>query len=333
MEKNKTIIPKNKVTKKLVSGILGKYFEKVELTEFKIIPHGLENTSIFILVNKQKYIIRIYNRLQFNKHERTENTISWELDFMEYMYKKGIPVPEIIYSLNGERLTTVKVDKYSYFVVLNKYVEGRHIKKMTDSHLKEIIQTQALMHIYAKDFKIKIETRRNSEFGFEKMVLKNADKKIKEDKKYEQLFLKLKNIIEELLPNLLKLTENSKKIVIHDDLHEGNLKFEKDKISGIFDFDDATIGTTGADLAKTIFFCGRVLKKSDILDNRIDKLIKIYTKINNLSEKDIIIVKRAFLLSWAAHKIFFFDGTKKDINSVNSCLEYYEYLNNKLWKN
>ncbi|MCK5027635.1 MAG: phosphotransferase [Candidatus Pacebacteria bacterium] len=327
MEKNKTILPINKITVVLISKILKQYFKDIRYFDLKIIEKGYENVSVMISTGKHKYVLRIYNRYQFGLYKRTRQSISWELDLIEFASKKGVPVPKIIYTLDKKKLLEFKIGSHKYFIILTEYIKGQHLKRLTFEKQKEIISYQAIMHEHLQNFKTRHKRSQKDQLDFEKFVLKHQKEKIKKYEKYHDLLTKLSDIVSSFHAEMSTTIKKYKKIPIHNDMHKENLKFFKGRISGIFDFDDSLMGVPHVELGKTLFFICTEFLKPELLDAQIDALLDHYSKTNKLSEKKRRMVKSAFILSWATHKLFFFQGNAKDIKYSGNCLKYHRYLN------
>lgn len=276
---------KNKMDKidgELVRGILNSYFDfAVDEFNYSLIKQGYENLSIRVQTNSNKHLLRIYNEKQFDQHLRNRVLIEDELNFMNLCSSNDLPVPKIIKTMTGELLASTKIDKTEHFVALFEFVSGIEIKIFKADQIKAVARLQAKMHLLSSNFKFKAPHPIDGYFNHQnwlKYILKDFKSNI-----HSELFnqyLEFSKMI------TLKLTDLRVKRLrmqpIHADIHEGNMHFVGNKISGLFDFDDCHNSIISEDIG---MFLSNVLKKGnlDSLKNTIKIYFDEYKKVSPLS--------------------------------------------------
>ena len=318
MRRCKTAIPYKQITARLVQEIVGEFFGVVKITKFKLIKTGFENVSIDLRVKKKRYVIRIYNRLQFDLHKRDNQSILWELAFIEHLYKKGMPVPRIISTLSGKKFIKIKHGKYSYFVVVAEYIRGKHLSRITLKQEKEVVYYIALMHKYARSFKTRYRRPPLDCLGFEKRVAREKKVRSFRNSNHIKLVNEIRKVLITLSPIVEKQIKTQRHIPVHNDLHLGNVKFLDGRISGIFDFDDCLMGIASAELGKALFFILQKRSNAKLVSREVDSLLDHYASICPLTKKDCQVAKQALVLSWAAHRVYLFRGTAKNVREAKA---------------
>ena len=190
-----------------------------KLDTFKGIEEGIENTNYFLSVNKKKFILTIYE-----KRVRSED-LPFFSDLMSSLNKASFKCPAPIF--NNDNSTITNFDGKKLMIV--SFLEGKAKSNLSPDNCKTIGTEIAKMHELTKNFKIKRQNNLsvNSWRNLFNSV-KDQCSKLNED---------LPKLIEE---NLLSVEKNWPKDlpkgIIHADLFNDNIFFNKDKFSGIIDF-------------------------------------------------------------------------------------------------
>ena len=190
-----------------------------KLDTFKGIEEGIENTNYFLSVNKKKFILTIYE-----KRVRSED-LPFFSDLMSSLNKASFKCPAPIF--NNDNSTITNFDGKKLMIV--SFLEGKAKSNLSPDNCKTIGTEIAKMHELTKNFKIKRQNNLsvNSWRNLFNSV-KDQCSKLNED---------LPKLIEE---NLISVEENWPKDlpkgIIHADLFNDNIFFNKDKFSGIIDF-------------------------------------------------------------------------------------------------
>ncbi len=99
----------------------------------------------------KKYAMRVYCQ-----NRRTKNEIHLEIEYINFLLKNGMPVPELIQTSKKSFIAETKIDGKIWFSILMKFIEGKHPTEFYSKKLlKELAHTQARMHLLALKFKSK----------------------------------------------------------------------------------------------------------------------------------------------------------------------------------
>jgi len=207
-----------KLNKENVEEILSNY-SIGQLKEFKGIEDGIENTNYFLLVDRKKYILTIYE-----KRVKSED-LPFFSDLMTGLDKEKFSCPVPIKNKNNK---TISVYKNKSLMIVS-FLEGKAKKVLSPNNCRSLGHEVARMHLITKNFKIQ---RQN-------------DLSIKSWRKiFEQVKEKCINIHKDL-PKLIESNladveknwpTNLPKGIIHADLFNDNIFFKNEKFNGIIDF-------------------------------------------------------------------------------------------------
>ena len=207
-----------KLNKDKIEKILSKY-NLGKLESFEGIKEGIENTNYFLLVNKKKFILTIYEKRVKPKD------LPFFSDLMSSLNKANFKCPAPI--LNNKNNTITDFDGKKLMIV--SFLDGKAKQNLSPDNCKSIGVETAKMHELTKNLKLK---RRNdlSVQSWRKLfdVVKDKCSKIHKD---------LPKLIEENLDDVEKnWPQNLPKGIIHADLFHDNIFFIQDKFSGVIDF-------------------------------------------------------------------------------------------------
>ena len=207
-----------KLNKDKIEKILSKY-NLGKLESFEGIKEGIENTNYFLLVNKKKFILTIYEKRVKPKD------LPFFSDLMSSLNKANFKCPAPI--LNNKNNTITDFDGKKLMIV--SFLDGKAKQNLSPDNCKSIGVETAKMHELTKNLKLK---RQNdlSVKSWRKLfdVVKDKCSKIHKD---------LPKLIEENLDDVEKnWPQNLPKGIIHADLFHDNIFFIQDKFSGVIDF-------------------------------------------------------------------------------------------------
>jgi len=208
-----TRLNKNKIEEILSNYNLGK------LDSFKGIEEGIENTNYFLLVNKKKFILTIYE-----KRVKSED-LPFFSNLMSSLNKANFKCPSPISNTNNSTITNFDGKK----LMIVSFLEGKAKSNLSPENCRAIGIEIAKMHELTKNFKNKRQNSLsiNSWRGLFDSV-KDQCSKLHKD---------LPKLIAE---NLISVEKNWPKDlpkgIIHADLFHDNIFFNNDKFSGIIDF-------------------------------------------------------------------------------------------------
>lgn len=246
--------------------------------------NGLANKVYKIENNKKKYVLKKYVQIKNNKLSKT---------IQEYCLNVNIPIPKIIKDKTLE-------DKQ---IILLEYVCGRHIFKLKEANIKEII------NIILQFQKIVLKDQ-----GFNSNLLEKTKEfynylKEKERPKVKQKYI---NTILHIYEEKIQKTKFENLILAHGDLSPTNIIWVKNKIKCIIDFDEAILAPKDYDFIVTIIkFC---IKKSDINITLAKKIIKTYKQNNtDFSIKNIESTLYLYILKVIMEKLYLYEENIIDI--------------------
>ncbi len=203
----------NKIEEILSNYNLGK------LDSFRGIEEGIENTNYFLLVNKKKFILTVYE-----KRVKSED-LPFFSDLMSSLNKANFKCLAPI--INNKNKTITDFDGKKLMIV--SFLEGKAKQNLSPANCRSIGAEIARMHMLTKDLKLE---RKNdlSVSSWRKLFdsVKEKCTKIHKD---------LPKLIEQNLYDVEKnWPKNLPRGIIHADLFHDNIFFIQDKFSGIIDF-------------------------------------------------------------------------------------------------
>lgn len=197
-----------------------------------------------ISVNNKYYSIRfIGNNRSFNNvfGEITDEILTEQIRYTDYLNQQGIPFMENIISIAGDRFVSVEWKGSIYRVVLFKWVEGKHITACTNSFTKLVGNTVRNIHTVSRNFSSSVFVQESHLTGYTKFISQI---------KHKRDTTKLSPDIARILNSYLHIAENhiitSKPeldFIVQSDLNPLNMLWDnKNELAGIVDFE--SIGYT-----------------------------------------------------------------------------------------
>ena len=207
-----------KLNQKKIEEILSNY-KLGKLDSYKGIEEGIENTNYFLLVDKKKFILTIYEK------RVKSSDLPFFSDLMLSLHKANFKCPAPILNNNGETITNFGGKK----LMIVSFLEGKAKQNLSPANCKSIGSEIAKMHDLTKNLKLK---RQNdlSVNSWRKLFNSVKDR-------CENIHKDLPKLIEENLNDVEKnWPKNLPKGIIHADLFHDNIFFIQDKFSGVIDF-------------------------------------------------------------------------------------------------
>ena len=190
-----------------------------KLDSFNGIEEGIENTNYFLLVNRKKLILTVYE-----KRVKSED-LPFFSNLMSSLNKANFKCPAPI--LNNDNSTITNFDGKKLMIV--SFLEGKAKSNLSPDNCKAIGIEAAKMHELTKDFK----TKRQNDLSVNSW--RNLFDTVKDQ--CSKLHKDLPKLIEENLKSVeKKWPKDLPKGIIHADLFHDNIFFVKDNVSGIIDF-------------------------------------------------------------------------------------------------
>jgi len=207
-----------KLNKENIEKILSNY-SIGKLKEFEGIKDGIENTNYFLLVDKKKYILTIYEK------RVKEKDLPFFSDLMTGLNKAGFKCPVPIKNKNNETISGYK----NKSLMIVSFLDGKAKNILSPDNCKSLGQEVARMHQITKDFKIQRQNDLSIK-SWRKIFEQVKDKCI-------DIHKDLPKLIESNLSDVEKnWPENLPRGIIHADLFSDNIFFKDNKFNGVIDF-------------------------------------------------------------------------------------------------
>ena len=242
-----------------------------KLDTFKGIEEGIENTNYFLSVNKNKFILTIYE-----KRVKSED-LPFFSDLMSSLKKANFKCPAPI--LNNKNRTITEFSGKKLMIV--SFLEGKAKQNLSPANCKTVGTEVAKMHEITKDFKMK----RQNDLSVKSW--RNLFNSIKD--KSSNIHKDLPKLIEENLKDVeKKWPSNLPKGIIHGDLFIDNIFFKNNKFYGYIDFYFACNDFLMYEIAICINALCFDKKNNKFIFNKkkSTNLIKGYSKIRKFSDKE-----------------------------------------------
>ena len=290
-----------KFEKKNIEEILS-YYSIGKLKFFKGIQEGIENTNYYLLVEKKKYILTIYEK-RVNPED-----LPFFSELMSGLNNKKYKCPVPIINNKNTTISDYKGKK----LMIVSFLEGKAKQVLTPNDCKQVGVEVARMHEITKDFRIK----RNNNLSITSWrnlfnSIKNQCAKINKE---------LPDLIE---ANLIDVEKNWPKNlpsgIIHADLFSDNIFFKNGRFSGIIDFYFSCNDFYSFEIAicfNALCFDGQ---KSNLSFNvtKAKNFIDGYSKIRKLSKEEKESIK---VLSQGAALRFLLTRVFDALNTVEGAI-------------
>lgn len=305
---------------------LSKYFRDAQVTAARVVSQGRENTSFIAEGNFGRVVLRIWSKSHAYIGPRLPRDITAELSFMQFCRDHGIPTPRIYPSLAGN-LSESLPDGRRYLLL--EYISGRSPSDFTPAMISQVATTMAKMHLIVADFDF---TSGRSWPGsvidmanerFTKFIELDLDPEDARRIATIEIHTALKrNLVE---TNLSKLPQG----VIHGDIIWDNMKFQNNKLSGIFDFDDCRVSYFLEDIVKSLLFDFQAPERClfGTSGENVEHFISAYETLRSLTK-----LERSFLPTFFSARILYqltsyflkrAAGAKDQTQAIDGVLERY----------
>lgn len=194
-------------------------YDAGELTSYKGIAEGVENTNFLLHTTKLPLILTLYEK----RVEKSD--LPFFLGLMHHLADKGLSCPLPLPRKDGELLGELSGRP----AALISFLEGMWLRKPEAKHCREVGKALAAMHLAGEGFEIKRPNALSVE-GWKVLWEKSRERADEVEKGLQQ----------EIQPEIDFLAANWPKDlpagVIHADLFQDNVFFLGDELSGLIDF-------------------------------------------------------------------------------------------------
>jgi Ser/Thr protein kinase RdoA (MazF antagonist) len=264
----------------------------LEVKEVSLINNEYNATFKVVVNDDQRYALRI----NINSPRTSEN-LKAEVSWVNYLYKDGrVKVAKPITSTQGNLFASIRHEDSSreLHCVLYSWLPGSELDDEPELiQIKALGAAMAQMHIVAKDFQLPADSNLPSldhvMWWTEDYLL--SDKSVL-DQESRDLISQTLLVID---AHIKSLYAGSSPIVIHADLHGGNVLWDVDSLS-VLDFDDSGIGLPVQDLATAIYYLDTPEQDAALRDG-----YSAVAPLPEMSERDLevfLIQRRVILLNY-----------------------------------
>lgn len=235
-----------------------------KITELKGIAAGITNTNYFVITDKTRYVLTIFEQNKFND-------LPYFVDLMTYLEEHNIPCPAPIKDKHGVDLRLIK-DKPALLI---SCLKGQDTKDPSAEQCAQVGRVLAEMHIAGQSFTRPSKNQRDAEWR-NNIVAKVMEKLSTEDQ----------SILNQALDFQDKLDLTTlPKGVIHGDLFRDNVLFDGETLGGFIDFYYACYDVLAYDVAITVNdWC--LTKAGDFDEPRLNAFMEAYTAVRPFNDAE-----------------------------------------------
>jgi homoserine kinase type II len=201
-----------------LKSFLGQY-DVGELTSYKGIAEGVENTNFLLHTTKDPLILTLYEK----RVEKSD--LPFFLGLKQHLFAKGLSCPLPLPRKDGELLGELS-DRPAALI---SFLEGMWLRKPEARHCREVGKALAAMHLAGEGFELKRPNALSVE-GWKVLWEKSEARADEVEKGLQQ---EIRTDLDFLAANWPKDLPAG---VIHADLFQDNVFFLGDELSGLIDF-------------------------------------------------------------------------------------------------
>ncbi|MBU0612932.1 homoserine kinase [Patescibacteria group bacterium] len=259
-----------KINKRKINSFLTNY-EIGSLVSIEHIKKGFANRVFYLKTTKGEYILKIVVRNNPN------NRFKYELELLEHLKGKGLPIPEIVKARNNKLF--LRHQDHATFIY--KYLPGKQLSRFSVSMYKQLGIFLGRLHNETTKFKSlvnRMQLYNISPTTFKRQA--TLSRKTNDAKLLNAIGYIEKNMLTYLLPP--SLPEGA----MHIDVKPENILFKNGQLSGVVDFDNSYIGPLVFDLAHTLMWLCVKNGKFDL--KKVKVVYDAYNEVRKLTkaEKD-----------------------------------------------
>jgi homoserine kinase type II len=279
---------------------LRKAYDIGDWLDWQRTPQGSTNISFFVTTSSGRYVLRC------STARKSLDAMRFEVQLIEYLRNRGYPAPTIIQTRRGEGYA----EHNGVFYLVTAFIPGRPYDPENVNHLLAAGRGLGLYHRLVKEFPGPPYFRPSpvlnslgptgtwspSRVSPLAGCFLSADeqKRLNSDFSYiASQFIDVQRELTELYPRLNKL-------IIHGSFGRSALIFDGEELIGIVDYDRATYGICGMDLAYTVkAFCRIHDQYSEEYRvgfdySRYRELILAYQEVEPLTREEIQVLPLIF---------------------------------------
>jgi Ser/Thr protein kinase RdoA (MazF antagonist) len=295
-----------------------KHYSFCEKPKIELLREGPDN-DVFLIKDEKDNKMAVF---RIGKRDLGDDVI-FELQWLSYFHKKGLPVPEIIKTKEGKDFF---IDDEGKVGVVFKYVKGFPIKIEKDKKPNLDLVGKAaifLAKIHNLSFGIKFNlSRKRNIFTEVNRALAIAEKLIKYQEGGKEFIEKInfyKNFAQKNFNNYY---------LIHNDYRAGNVFFDNGQVSAILDFDWSCIGPSVKDLSLALVEWSYPDGEEKHFENVFDTFLDSYNQeAKNKIKKDNNLYSWICFSCLSDAATYFSDLASQNIyKKTSSCYMYKKFL-------
>lgn len=232
---------------------------------------GIENATFVVAANDEKrFVLRIYRQ-----NRKTDREMVRELEFMERLRAKELPVPKVYKNIRGANITEIELEGTAWKAILMEFKPGFHAKNYSRKVIELLAKFQAAMHLEGLEFAKSLNDTKAlkylAETEFTHLI---TEEKLKDQKRaaFIERAKKFRYDFDHSLPCGYSHFDYDVENILVDD---------SDNITGILDFDDMQYAPVVMCLAYTLW---TVLLAED--NQAVKKYIDAYEQTRQLSREE-----------------------------------------------
>ena len=300
---------------KTAESYITKNFQNLgSIESIKNLSTGPNSDSYYFQTKNGKYVLRyIHDHPSSSKIEQT-------CKILRYLKKNTMSVQDLINTDND------KFCDSKNFIYVTKFYEGI-LSKGTFAEIKDLAMNVALLHRFLYKTKIKFDFEHDIDPSFRiltlfdinriRKIIVQRENKTGFDNKILNSLEFLKQIVSEQKKKQIKLRPYKFQL-IHNDLAEKNIIFQRNRVKVILDFDGMKKGDILEDIAFTSLRFSTInnLKKSDV-EKKIRHFVEHYLEFNDVDER-----KLSYLQNYSINDL---------LSKLSYILKKRYFYNNNMW--
>ena len=255
-----------------------------DITELRGIAAGITNTNYFVITEKNRYVLTIFEK-------NTLEELPYFVNLMTHLAAHGVPCPTPIADVNGVALHALKGKP----ALMVSCLKGKDVATPNLAQVVEVALTLAKMHVAGGSFKqVSFNQRGQAWFAA-------TTQKVLPTLNLQEQALLQSELTYQLTLNTSQLPQG----VIHGDLFRDNVLFDDDSLGGFIDFYYACNDVLAYDLAIAVNeWClhhnGADLGNIDT--EKVDAFLSAYQSVRPLTSLELTcwpaLLRRAALRFW-----------------------------------
>ena len=255
-----------------------------DITELRGIAAGITNTNYFVITEKNRYVLTIFEK-------NTLEELPYFVNLMTHLAAHGVPCPTPIADVNGVALHALKGKP----ALMVSCLKGKDVATPNLAQVVEVALTLAKLHVAGGSFKqVSFNQRGQAWFAA-------TTQKVLPTLNLQEQALLQSELTYQLTLNTSQLPQG----VIHGDLFRDNVLFDDDSLGGFIDFYYACNDVLAYDLAIAVNeWClhhnGADLGNIDT--EKVDAFLSAYQSVRPLTSLELTcwpaLLRRAALRFW-----------------------------------